>query len=516
MLLIRRALGKPTDYPRLIRRALERLGLTYLKLGQYLAMRLDLMPEEVSAELSRLYENVFPLDFQQVKQAVETELGGPLEQFFLEFHAEPVASASVAQVHEARTCANERVAVKVQRPGIQPILEADLRNLRRAAALVDALGISGTLAMEEIVAEFAKWTARELSFLTEGRTADRLRRNATAHEVVPIIYWELTTSRVLTLQFIDGMSMGEIIALVRRGREDLVLARMPNIDLSQAGHHMAFASLHQSLVCGFFHGDPHPGNVLILNDNSVAFVDFGIFGELSDYHREVVARYIESIAVGDIGEAFRYFAKLSTPTELTDFRAFERDVSASIRAWYLASKRPQATFAKRHMGTYFGRMLAAVRRHHLRLGIDTLLFWRAMNALDFNAVTMSAHFDLLDELRAFFRQIRPGPAERLLDVLNDRRVQNDVSALVTRAPHNLRELVRKLLGDDLARLFGAKESAEEHSFDLIATRCLTASLIGISLTIAALASHAGITVLIFILSTATLLFGFSLAEARHR
>src|SRR5688572_12203996 len=151
------------------------------------------------------------------------------------------------------------------------------------------------------------------------------------------------------MQFVDGMSLAEMISLVRRGREDLVLARLPNIDLPMAGHNMAYASLHQSLVCGFFHGDPHPGNVLILDDNAVAFVDFGIFGELSEYHREVLAGYIESIAVGNIKEAFRYFAKLSTPTELTDFSAFERDATASIREWYVASRRPGATFKERHM-----------------------------------------------------------------------------------------------------------------------------------------------------------------------
>ena len=516
VLLARRARGRPTDYQKLVRRALERLGLTYLKLGQYLAMRLDLLPEELCEELSRLYEDVSPVDFDEVKETVEAELRGPLAQFFLDFHREPVASASVAQVHEARTCTNERVAVKVQRPGIRPIFAADMRNLRRAAVLSDVLGISGTLSVEEIVGEFEKWTARELDFLTEGRTADRLRRNATDQEVVPVVYWKLTTPKVLTMQFIDGMSLGQLIGLVRRGREDVVKERLPNAYLPQAGHNMAYASLHQSLVCGFFHGDPHPGNVIILDDNSVAFVDFGIFGELSDYHREVLAGYIESIAVGNIGEAFRYFSKLSTPTELTDFRAFERDASASIRAWYVASRRPNATFKERHMGTYFGRMLGAVRRHRLRMGMDTLLFWRAMSALDYSALSMSAHFDLLDELRGFFEQIRPGPVERLLNVLNDRHFKTDVAALTTGAPDHMEIIMQVLSGENLGRLLGAQESTEERPSDLITTRCLSAALVGVSLTIAGLAGHVGIFSLLFILSAAVILFSFSLAEARPR
>src|SRR5688500_13199023 len=208
-LLLRRARGLPADYPKRVRRALERLGLTYLKLGQYLAMRLDLLPEELCEELSRLYEDVSPVGFGGVQATAEAELRGPLGQLFLSFKREPVAAASAAQVHEARTFSNERVAVKVQRPGIQPIFAADMRNLRRAAALADALGFSGTLSMKEIVGEFERWTARELDFLTEGRTAERLRHSATAHEVVPAIYWELTTSKVLTMQFVDGMSLAE-------------------------------------------------------------------------------------------------------------------------------------------------------------------------------------------------------------------------------------------------------------------------------------------------------------------
>jgi len=517
ILLARRVRGRKTEYPQLIRRSLERLGLTYLKLGQYIAMRLDVVPEELGEELSRLYENVSPLDFQQVRETVERELGGPLSQFFLDFQQTPVASASVAQVHEARTYANERAAVKVQRPGIEPIFAADMRNLRRAAAIADALGVFGTLSMEEIVAEFDRWTSRELNFVTEGQTADHLRRQATEREVVPVVYWNLTTPRVLTMEFIDGMSLGQIIALVRRGRDDIVRERLPNIDLEEAGHNMAFASLHQSLVCGFFHGDPHPGNVLILDDNSVAFVDFGIFGELSESNREVVARYIESIAVGDINEAFRCFAKLSTPTELTDFKEFEKDASASIRAWYTASKRPHATLKERHMGTYFGRMLGAVRRHHLRMGIDTLLFWRAMNALDYNALSMSSYFDLLQELRSFFAEIRPGAAQRLTDVLTDRRYIADVATLAARTPYHVDEIVQKLAENKLEQLFRADESAEEHPSALTATRWLSAALVGLSLTIAGWASHAGFYVVIFTAAIAgLLLLNVSLAEARHQ
>jgi ubiquinone biosynthesis protein len=508
--------SKNNDYTKRIRRALEKLGITYLKLGQYLAMRRDLLPEELCQELSQLYEDVSPLDFLEVKEVIESELHGPLAQFFPVFDQKPVAAASVAQVHEARTKTHERVAVKIQRPGIRRLFEADIRNLRRVAALVDSLGLVRMLSLEAVVEEFARWTSREFDFLIEGRTADHLRQNATAHEVVPVIYWELTTPKVLTMQFINGLSLAQIISLVRQGKEDVVLARLPNLDLAQAGRHMANASLHQIFVCGFFHGDPHPGNVLILSNNAVAFVDFGIFGVLSEYHREVLAGYIESLAVGNINEAFRYFSKLSTPTEQTDFRAFEREATASISRWYQASKRPDSTITERQMGKYFGEMLGAVRRHHLRMGLDTLLFWRAMSALDYSALSMSSHIDLLSELRNFFEHIRPGPVERLLQVITDRRFATDVAELIPGVPDYVNSIMKSLLSKDFRQRLVVQESVENCHSDLRVTRCLAAALVGVSLTVAGLGSHPGPTLLVVILSLAALLFTFSLAEARPR
>ena len=162
-----------------IRLAMEELGMTYLKLGQFLAMRFDLLPIEVCRELNRLFEDVPPMAFEEVRSVVESELQGPLESFFPVFNRESIAAASVAQVHEAQTRTNERVAVKIQRPGIERIFAADMRNLRRIAVLADALNLLGTLSMTEGVDEFANYTRREMDFITEGKTADRLGENIT-------------------------------------------------------------------------------------------------------------------------------------------------------------------------------------------------------------------------------------------------------------------------------------------------------------------------------------------------
>ncbi|HSE23422.1 MAG TPA: AarF/UbiB family protein [Pyrinomonadaceae bacterium] len=516
--LVRHIFGLPqkqNDYPKRIRLTLERLGLTYLKLGQYLAMRRDLLPEEVCQELSRLYEDVSPLPFQEVKAVIETELQGPLAQIFPLFDPKPLAAASVAQVHEARTNSNERVAVKIQRPGLKPIFAADTRNLRRVAALADAFGLSGTLSMSEVVEEFANWTSRELNFLIEGRTADRLRQNATAHEVVPFIYWELTTQKVLTMEFIDGLSLAQIIRLVAQGREDEILARLPNLDLTVGSHNLAHAAMHQLFVSGFFHGDPNPGNVIALDHNDIAFVDFGIFDELSKPRREILAGFVEALALGSLNQAFHYFSKLANRTDETDWKAFENESIDCMRRWYEASNKPTSTFKDRHLGKYFGELLGIMRRNHLRVEVDTLLFWRAMNALDYSALSMSRHFDLLHEMHIFFEQIRPSPIERMVNVLASKRFKPNVAELTTALPDYLHILMNRIVGED-SKWVIAQESLENNPSDLLATRCVSAALVGASLTVLGLGWNLDLTLLIVIVSLMASLFTLSLIMARPR
>ncbi len=357
--------------------------------------------------------------------------------------------------------------------------------------------------------------SREFDFLIEGRTAERLRHNATPNEVVPVVFWNLSTAKVLTTELIGGMSLAQIIALVRQGREDLVRARLPSLDFEAAGHNMALASLHQFFVCGFFHGDPHPGNIFILEDNSVAFVDFGIFGELTDNLQEILTGYIESVAVGNLSDAARYFSKLCSPTELTDHQEFLKDLSFNIHHWYHASKRPAATFEDRHIGKYLGDVLGSVRRNHLRMEIDSLLFWRALSALDYSALSMSQHFELLDQLRLFFEQIRPGPIERLIDVLTDRRFETEVIELTPRVPGYFSEIIsRALQGEGPGRVLVTRES--KNRSELRTTRCLTAVLVVISLIIAGQGSHFGIAAVLSMLTVAAILFSFSMVEARLR
>jgi ubiquinone biosynthesis protein len=419
---------------RRLRLAIEELGLTYLKLGQFLALRYDILPPEICRELNLLFESVPPMQFAQARAIVEAELGGPIAQFYSSFPAKPIAAASVAQVHDARTIAGERVAVKVQRAGLAPIFRADIRNLKRMGRLVEALGVAGKLSIRGLFVQFESWTLRELDFTLEAHTAERVRKDAPPWVVIPEVKWDLTTKRVLTMQFIDGMSAAD----VRRHREQGTLAaipeKLPGFDLATALDNFAKASLTQLFVVGFFHGDPHPGNIVFLPENRVAFLDFGIFGELSVAEREGVFGQIENLALGNLVRSFRYYSLQVAVTEDTDMESFRRECLEVLGRWYRALQNPDSPVEDRHLAKYTGEMIDVSRRNGLRYDLSYLLFWRALNNLNGALWHIDPTFDMLAELRSFFEEIRPGDAARLRMLLSNRRWQASLKALGTEGP----------------------------------------------------------------------------------
>lgn len=412
-----------------VRLMFEELGLTYLKLGQFLALRYDILPPEICRELEHLFESVPPMDFAQARAIVEAELGGPISRFYSSFPPQPIAAASVAQVHDARTIAGERVAVKVQRGGVLPIFRADIRNLKRLGRLIEVLGLAGKLSIRGLFVQFEAWTLRELDFTIEAHTAERVRQDAPPFVAIPHVKWELTTTRVLTMEFIVGMSAAE----VRKHREEGTLAavpdQLPGFNLATALDNFARASLLQLFVIGFFHGDPHPGNIVFLPENQVAFLDFGIFGELTAEQREGVYGQIESLALGNLVRSFRFYALQVAVTEDTDMESFRRDCLEVLDRWYRALQNPSSPVEDRHLAKYTSEMIDVSRRNGLRYDLNYLLFWRALNNLNGALWHIDPNFDMLGELRAFFEEIRPGSLERVWMLLNDRRWRQSLKLL---------------------------------------------------------------------------------------
>jgi ubiquinone biosynthesis protein len=443
------------------RRALEDLGLTYLKLGQFLALRFDILPPAICEELNRLLESVPPMPASVSRPIVETELGGPLEVFFTQFNMEPIAAASVAQVHRAIARDGTVVAVKIQRSGLEPIFKADIRNLRRLARIVDALGLFGRLSLEGMVREFADWTLRELDFRIEGSTAEHLAKTAEHFVIIPRILWRLTTRKVLTMEYVEGLSASQLSNLLAKGGMKLLSSKLPHFDMQTSLQRFTDACLFQLFVDGFFHGDPHPGNIMFRDDNLVAFLDFGIFGSLTDSEREILAGQIECLAIGDINRSFRYYSQQLLPTEGTDFNNFRKEALEVLRRWYHNSTNPHASIQERHLARFTAEMIEVSRRNKLRYGLNYLLFWRALNNLNATLWLVAPDFDLMGHLRSFFRRVRPGLLERMEGTILHPQIQSEWTAVGLQLPSGTKDCLDRLSGAEGSDRFAVIESVGE-------------------------------------------------------
>ena len=264
-----------------LRLALEHLGPIFVKFGQVLSTRPDLIPPAYAQELAKLQDRVPPFDAELSRRQIEASLGRPIETLYAEFETLPVASASIAQVHKARLHSGEQVAVKVLRPNLLPVIEQDLALLRFGAGWVERLFADGKrLKPREVVAEFDKYLHDELDLMREAANASQLGRNFqnSTMLIVPKVFYDYCSRDVLTIEWMDGTPVADIAALKAKG-----------IDLKQLARYGVEIFFTQVFRNGFFHADMHPGNILVADDGRYIALDFGIVGSLTDYDKRYLA-----------------------------------------------------------------------------------------------------------------------------------------------------------------------------------------------------------------------------------
>lgn len=412
---LRRLAGRPANIQDLsvrLRRMIETSGVTPIKIGQYLAIRLDLLPGETCRELGRLFGAVPPLPFPVIRTVIEGEFLRPLEALYPEFSPEPLGAASIAQVHWARDHFGREVAVKVQRVGVEATLRSDFRNLRRLAWVADRLGLSRAISAVAMLDEIAMFTLREVDFRIEGETADRMRREAIDVHI-PWIEWSLSGRRVLTMEFISGVLLTSIIDRSDRGELDVFQSVAPDADPVTIVARVARSCLRQLFITGFFQGDPHPANILLKRDGSIAFVDFGIFGELTAADRHGLSAYIRNLALGRFDEAFRNYSAFVEPTADTDLSAYRLDTVQIMAEWHRSATLVQLPPKMRIAARFQGMMFDVMRRHHVAMRREYVLFWRALAVLESTAQRLPITFDLLTTLVLFFREHDQGVPRRI-------------------------------------------------------------------------------------------------------
>jgi ubiquinone biosynthesis protein len=348
-----------------VRLMLEELGTTYVKMGQIVSSQASVIPAEWEDELEKLQSNVPPFPATVVRQIIEEELGAAPEQLFATFEIEPLAAASTAQVHQATLFSGERVVVKVQRPGILTQMRADL-GIMQGAARVAARRSEGlrTIDLEGMIEQFSESVLAELDLLGEAYNAMRLTENMAGLEGVQLarMYPELSTSRILTMEFIAGVKINNIEAIEAAGLERETIAR-----------NALRAVIKQLLIDGFFHADPHPGNIFVsLQTGQITFLDTGMVGQLDLNQRMNLIQLVIALQQGDVAGMGQILRNLSVPfLDHVDEKAYARDFERVISRQMYVSR--SAGF-----GQTVNLGLDLLRSHGLRLDPNLTMAVKAL------------------------------------------------------------------------------------------------------------------------------------------
>ena len=421
------AQSAPLNAPESARRALQDLGPTFVKLGQILATRVDLFSPQWIAELEKLQDRAPASPYPEVRAQLADDLGGPPETVFAAFDAQPIAAGSIAQVHRARLADDTDVAVKVRRPGIVPVVEADLRLLARLAEMLETrFPELARFRPREVVRQFAGTLRRELDLATECRNAERVAANFRdrAEIVVPKVFWDWTSERVNVQQYIDGTPSRDPQALASAGLDRAVLA-----------HRGAQAMLKMVLEDGFFHADPHPGNVFYLPGNRVAFIDFGMAGHLSERRRDELVRLLDGLVSRDAEAVVDILLEWAGAAQV-DSEKLAGDVDAFIDRYH------GLPLQELRMGSMLTDMTTLLREHRLALPPDLALVLKACVTLETYGRELDPEFDMVGEAAPFLEAAtleRFGPARLARRGWRASRMLLDTLADL---PRDLRELVR--------------------------------------------------------------------------
>jgi len=461
------------NYAQRIRLAMEELGPTFVKLGQVLSTRPFLIPLELVIELSKLQDEVAPFPFDQAKQIVERELRAPLEQAFSSFDESPVASASLSQVHRARTKQAEDVVVKVQRPGIKPIIDTDMEILTDLANLLERhIPESRQYQPKAMVDELARTFRREIDFKNEARNieifATNFKEDATVF--VPRVFWDKTTDLVLTMEYIAGIKVTDLEELEKRGLDRKAIAK-------NAGKSV----FKQVFIDGFFHADPHPGNLFVLENNVIAPVDYGMTGKLSETTMDELSELLISVVTWNPRGVIKTWQKAGVLESTPDLKSLEADLTDFL---YRYHKIPLSMI---DMKTLVNDAFDMVHRHRIQLQPDLMLFGKALITYEEVGRMLDPDYDLVTEASPFVKRLsrrKYHPKVILRDIVT---VLEDLREFITPLPYELRRILDKLsrgeLGFELQHrgleklMLQVERSANRLSFSLI----IAAIIVGSSL-----------------------------------
>ena len=384
----RAAVAHPTR-PERFRMALEELGPAFIKLGQMIGNRPDLLAPEWADALEKLQDSVPPFPTAEARQVVEEQFGQPIARLFASFGESPIASASMAQVYRAEMPEGGEVAVKVQRPGIEEIVKVDLEIMFHLASLlekyVQGMDVLNPVAICE---EFERTVMKEVDFSLEASQMERFAQVSPRLPIcyVPKVHRSRTGRRVLTTEFIDGIKVSRLEGLRRAGHDPARIAG----DLSRV-------LLHQVFAQGFFHADPHPGNILILPDRRVCLLDYGMVGSLSPTHRERLLDILVGVAAQDAGRIAKTLLLLAyQPSDIVEDLEFQ--VGELLEAYSFVAMKDF------RIADFLNRLIRLIIRNRLRMPPGFYLMLKAVVTLEGVARRLDPSFDMVESIKPFAKQ----------------------------------------------------------------------------------------------------------------
>lgn len=463
--------GTPAELARLppplqVRRALEELGPTFVKLGQILAGRADLFGPEWIAEFEKLHSRVPAVPFQDLQAQLVEDLGGRPAEVFAWFDEKPLAAASIAQVHRARLHGGEEVVVKIRRPGIRPVIEADLRLLERLAGIAaNRWPELRPYGLTALVREFGRSLRRELDLANECRQAERIAANFAGQPeiVIPKVFWEWTHERVNVQSFVDGLPGDELQRAEQQGLDRKLLARRG-----------ARAVMKMVVEDGLFHADPHPGNVFYLPGNRIAFIDFGMVGRLSAQRRDELLKLMLGLVQRDATAVADVLLEWADGSAAEETR-LNGDIEAFVDTYH------GIPLAQLGLAEMLADVTDILRRHRLSLPSDLALLIKAFVSTEGMGRGLDPDFHMAEEAlpllkRALRARYRPNAIVR-----RGWQALSRITGLLGDLPEDLARLLRHV------RHGGVQVHIEVHHLDRVGDQLdRAASRLTVGLVVAAL------------------------------
>ncbi|MBP5784699.1 MAG: AarF/ABC1/UbiB kinase family protein [Methanobrevibacter sp.] len=377
------------DFPERLRLMFQELGTTFIKFGQLLASRPDLVGERISEELSQLHDDNPPVSFEEIKEMIETQLGGNIEDLFEEFSENALATASIAQVHEAKLHTGERVAVKVQKANVEEIVETDLSIMKFIANESDRFNTSFKhLNLPAVLHEFDKSIHKEMDFDNELMNIRHLSDNFKYNDkiIVPTTYPDYSNEKVLTMEYVEGVKLSEVIA-----GDD------PKYNKILIADRIVRSYFQQLFIDGFFHADPHPGNIFVTDDNAICYIDFGMMGVLDEEFRQDLAELMIYFSDRNIDGLINQLIRMDILNEKTDINILKSDLNDLFAKYY-------GVELSRFNGI-IEDLLFLMQKFDVRLPNEFVLMARGLSMVENTGLRLDPDIDVVALLKPFARKL---------------------------------------------------------------------------------------------------------------